>query len=88
MSTIASTDVLIDVLGGNHKVAAITGSKASAVSNWRKTKLPAATYVVLRAKIRRMGLDVRDELWAMRSKPRRGKPSKAAVAALRKAAKR
>ena len=71
MSMITSTGVLIDVLGGNQKVAAITGSTPSAVSNWRKTKLPAATYVVLRGKIERMGLQVRDDLWAMRSKPRR-----------------
>jgi hypothetical protein len=73
MSTITSTRVLIDVLGGNQKVAAITGSTPAAVSNWRKSKLPAATYVVLRGRIKRMGLDVRDELWAMRSKPRRKK---------------
>ena len=71
MSMITKPGMLIDVLGGNQKVAAITGSTPSAVSNWRKTKLPAATYVVLRNRIKRMGLDVRDELWAMRSKPRR-----------------
>ena len=71
MSMITSTGVLIDVLGGNQKVAAITGSTDKAVSNWRKSKLPAATYVVLQTKLRRMGLEARDELWAMRSKPRR-----------------
>jgi hypothetical protein len=76
MSTITSSSILIDVLGGNHKVAAITGSKASAVSNWRKTKLPAATYVVLRNKIERMGLQVRDDLWAMRTKPRKTRRKK------------
>lgn len=68
---ITSTRVLIDVLGGNQKVAQLTGSTASAVSNWRKTKLPAATYVVLRGKIDSMGLQVRDELWAMRLNPKR-----------------
>ena len=76
MSTITSASILIDVLGGNHKVAAITGSRPSAVSNWRKGKLPAATYVILRTKIERMGLQVRDELWAMRTKPRTIKAQK------------
>ena len=76
MSTITSASILIDVLGGNHKVAAITGSRPNAVSNWRKSKLPAATYVVLRTKIERMGLQVRDELWAMRPKPRASRRKK------------
>jgi len=71
MSTITSTRILIDVLGGNQKVAALTGSTPSAVSNWRKGKLPAATADVLRSRIKKMGLDVRDDLWAMRPKPRR-----------------
>jgi len=71
MSTITSTRIAIDVLGGNQKVASITGSTANAVSGWRKTKFPAATYVVLKTKIRKMGLDAPDTLWAMRTKPRR-----------------
>lgn len=76
MSTITSTHIAIDVLGGNQKVAAITGVTAKAVSNWRKTKFPAATYVVLRSHLQRMGLDASDSLWAMRLKKprRRGKP--------------
>jgi len=70
MSQITSTAILIDVLGGNQKVAAMTGSKPSAVSNWRKSKLPAATYVVLNAKIQKMGLSVSPDLWSMRPRPR------------------
>ena len=71
MSNIASTSVLIDVLGGNQKVAAITGSQPGAVSGWRKGKLPAATYVVLQKRIRKMGLHAPDALWSMRPKPKR-----------------
>jgi len=73
MSNISSTSLLIDVLGGNQKVAAITGSTPQAVSNWRKGKLPAATYLVLRKRITRMGLIAPDNLWAMRPAPRRSR---------------
>jgi hypothetical protein len=72
MSNITSSSVLIDVLGGNQKVAAITGSKPGAVSGWRNGKLPAATYVVLQKRIRKMGLRAPDTLWSMRPKPKRG----------------
>ena len=73
MSIITSTRIAIDALGGNQKVATLTGSTPGAVSNWRKTKFPAATYVVLRTQLQRMGLDARDDLWAMRVKPSRRK---------------
>jgi len=71
MTTLSSTSVLIDALGGNQKVAAITGDRPGAVSGWRKGKLPAATYVALQKKIRKMGLHAPDSLWSMRPKPRR-----------------
>ena len=70
MSNIASTSVLIDALGGNQKVAAITHSSPNAVSGWRRGKLPAATYVAIQKKVRKMGLSAPDSLWAMR-KPKR-----------------
>ena len=70
MSKIVSTSVLIDVLGGNKRVAELTGSSPSAVSGWRKSKLPAATYVVLNSKIAKMGLSVSPDLWSMRPRPR------------------
>jgi len=66
MSNIVSTSVLIDVLGGNQKVAALTGATPGAVSNWRKTKLPAATYVMLQKRLKKMSLTANDSLWAMR----------------------
>jgi hypothetical protein len=71
MSRISSTSILIDVLGGNQAVATLTGSKANAVSGWRKTKLPAATYVTMQKKLRKMGLSAPDTLWAMRLPQRR-----------------
>jgi hypothetical protein len=71
MSNITSTTLLIDVLGGNKKVAAITGATPGAVSGWRKSKFPAATYVVLKGKVQKMGLSAPDTLWSMRPKPKR-----------------
>ena len=71
MSQISSTSVLIDALGGNQKVAAITGASSGSVSGWRKSKLPAATYVVLKQRISKMGLSAPDTLWSMRPKPKR-----------------
>ena len=73
MSNISSTSVLIDALGGNAKVAAITGSTTNAVSGWRRGKFPAATYVVLRKRIKKMGLSAPDTLWSMRPKPRKAR---------------
>jgi len=70
MSQISSTNVLIDVLGGNQKVAAITGATPGSVSGWRNGKFPAATYVLMQKKLRKMGLSAPDTLWSMRTKPR------------------
>lgn len=87
MSTLPTTSLVIDALGGNQKVADFTGATPGSVSGWRKSKFPAATYVMMKKRIKKMGLNAPDNLWSMRAKPRRGKSSKAAVAALRKAAK-
>lgn len=70
MSQISSTSILIDVLGGNKKVGELTGSDPGAVSGWRKRPLPAATYVLIQKKLRKMGLTAPDHLWAMRPHPR------------------
>ena len=71
MSQISSTNVLIDALGGNQKVAAITGASAGSVSGWRNSKFPAATYVIMQKRLRKMGLSAPDTLWSMRTKPKR-----------------
>lgn len=76
MTNITSTSLLIDVLGGNQKVAAITHSNPGSVSGWRAGKFPAATYVSLQKKIRKMGLTAPDTLWTMRTKPRRRRRAK------------
>ena len=70
MTHMTSTALIIDVLGGNQKVAAMTGASPGSVSGWRRGKFPAATYVVLRGKLTRMGFSAPDSLWSMRSKPK------------------
>jgi len=70
---LTTTSRVIDRLGGNKDVAALTGSTDKAVSNWRRSKFPAASYVTLKGTLMDMGLHAPDTLWTMRTKPRRKK---------------
>lgn len=62
-----TVDDILDVLGGNEKVAKLTGHKAKAVSAWRHVLegLPSKTYVVLKHALREKGCEAPDELWGM-----------------------
>ena len=71
MSTLPTTSLVIDALGGNQKVAELTGATHGSVSGWRKSKFPAATYVMLKKRIKKMGLSAPDTLWSMRRRPKR-----------------
>ena len=73
MANLTTTSKVIDKLGGNKEVAALTGSTDKAVSNWRKSKFPAASYVTLKGMLMDMGLHAPDALWTMRTRPRRKK---------------
>ena len=73
MAKLTTTSKVIDRLGGNKEVAALTGSTDKAVSNWRRSKFPAASYVPLKGLLIDMGLHAPDTLWTMRTKPRRKK---------------
>ena len=70
MTHMTSTALIIDALGGNQKVAALTGASPGSVSGWRNGKFPAATYVVMHKKLSRMGFSAPDSLWSMRPKPK------------------
>jgi len=61
-----TTGQVIDALGGNKKVAQMTGSTTNSVSGWRKGKFPAATYVALRIVLAKKKLAAPDTLWSMR----------------------
>src|SRR5215510_13922576 len=61
-----TTSAIIDALGGLHCVAAITGSKVSAVGNWQKFKhFPPRFYTVMLAALHERGLHAPASLWGM-----------------------
>jgi hypothetical protein len=62
-----ATDVF-EALGGNSGLEALTGSKPSAVSMWKKAgSFPSNTYVVLTEALRAVGKTAPDALWGMKS---------------------
>lgn len=69
MKRLTTTAQVIDALGGNPALAEYAGVVHTAVSNWRKTKFPAHTYVWLRRLMKRRRIEAPDGLWAM-SEPR------------------
>ena len=69
MTEIKTTTEIIDALGGNLKVAALTSSKPKAVSRWRGTTFPANTYLIIKAELLRLGVSAPDHLWSMREPP-------------------
>jgi len=71
MTNMTSVTTVIAALGGNQEVAALTHSEPKAVSGWKATgKFPAATYVAMQAKLKKMGLYAPDNLWGMRATPK------------------
>ena len=74
-----STNQVIEALGGNAAVAALTGRWPGAVSNWRSLEhFPANTYVIMRDALLALGHEAPpDWLWDMapraHRKPRRAK---------------
>jgi hypothetical protein len=74
-----STTQVIEALGGNAAVAALTGRWPGAVSNWRSLEhFPANTYVIMRDALLALGHEAPpDWLWDMapraHRKPRRAK---------------
>jgi hypothetical protein len=74
-----STNQVLEALGGNAAVAALTGRWPGAVSNWRSLEhFPANTYVIMRDALLALGHEAPpDWLWDMapraHRKPRRAK---------------
>ena len=70
MTNIETATEIIDLLGGNAAVGALTSSTARAVSNWRRFgKFPSGTYLVLKTELIRHGHSAPDHLWSMRQAP-------------------
>ncbi len=58
---------VIDELGGTAATARLTGRKDQHVSNWRKAgKLPAKTFLVLKAELSVRGVDAPSMLWGIK----------------------
>ena len=74
-----STNQVLEALGGNAAVAALTGRWPGAVSNWRSLEhFPANTYVIMRDALLALGHEAPpDWLWDMAPRahrnPRRAK---------------
>lgn len=67
ISNLTTTSEVMDALGGNQTVCLLTGSKPSAVSNWRNQQtFPASTYVAMVSALREIGKDAPPSLWGMK----------------------
>ncbi len=65
-----TTTEVINALGGNRGVAAITARKPGAVSNWRNFKtFPANTYLRLTTALAAIGKRAPASLWGMDDTP-------------------
>jgi hypothetical protein len=63
---LTTASAVIDRLGGNQKVAALTRRNAAAVSNWRRfNAFPADTYLVLSRSLKDIGESAPPSLWKM-----------------------
>lgn len=59
---------VFDALGGNSGLEALTGSKPSAISMWKKAgSFPANTYVVMTDALAAVGKRAPDSLWGMKA---------------------
>lgn len=58
---------VIDELGGTGATARLTGRKDQHVSNWRAAgKLPAKTFLILKAELNARGVDAPSSLWGIK----------------------
>lgn len=68
LEILETADAVMEALGGNQPVAALTASKSSAVSMWRKAKsFPTNQYLIMTAALREKGKTAPASLWGMKS---------------------
>jgi hypothetical protein len=60
-----SVCAVIETLGGISTVSKLTGSKYTAVQNWKTAGFPAKTYLKIRRALERTGHHAPDTLWNM-----------------------
>jgi hypothetical protein len=67
MEQICTTVEVIEALGGNQAVAALTDSTNKAVSNWRKFEtFPSNTYLAITTALQAIDKTAPAALWAMK----------------------
>ena len=67
MHDLKTTSAVMDALGGNSAVAKLTGSKPTAVWNWRTfDKFPSNTYAVMIEALQERGKTAPASLWGMK----------------------
>lgn len=67
MEELSTTSEVMDALGGNTPVAQLTGSKPTAVSNWRKSEtFPSKTYLAMTDALFAKGKTAPASLWGMK----------------------
>lgn len=80
---LSTTSEVIEALGGATAVAALTGRKLTAVSNWHKFEhFPANTYLTLITALHYRGWHAPAWLWSMEPRPDGGQPPDAARASI------
>ena len=76
MAICTNVSEVIEKLGGNKAVAALTRRTIAAVSNWKAAGyFSAATYLVMAAELDRLGHEAPPELWRIEPRPASKDPS-------------
>ena len=57
---------VIEALGGNKPVGALTNTRPKTVSMWRRNGLPPETYLALSSALARIGIHAPPSLWKQR----------------------
>lgn len=67
VESLTTVEQVVDKLGGNLAVAAITGAKhTSAISNWKRLgKFPAKTHKIMKDALQERSFDAPDDLWSI-----------------------
>lgn len=66
MEELSTAEQVLQALGGHEAVAALTGSKPKAVTNWKYfNRFPSRTYVAMTGELKRRGKRAPASLWKM-----------------------
>lgn len=71
LEVLETVEDVIEALGGTAAMARLTGSRMTAVSNWRRqyNRFPARTYTHILAELEKVGKTAPASLWGMIDSP-------------------